>query len=471
MMRRAIFFLQLMLFRDIVCNDDMRIRKRELRATQEKAAKTSIVTYKKAEMTAKQIEDETRRIGQLCNCTVEHLQNVGAFVLSYRSANHLNASNLDLDHSKEVGGEDGIVTVFEEAATSQMTPNDPSFNSQWALANLANAADINAQSGWEEYLSDSNGGSENGPKVIVAVIDTGVDYNHPDLKNRMWVNPREISGNGLDDDNNGIIDDVYGADFTSGNAGDPMDRHGHGSHCAGIIAAEEDNSLGIAGVASFSQGKVKIMAVKGLNDGGSGSYSGLLKALNYAIGQGAKISSNSWGSTSSMSDSIEELWDNVLRNNVDHLFVTAAGNSNKFVNNNYKPMACGLNEPNLLCVASSTKTDEKSSFSNYGKDFVHVFAPGSAIFSTFLNNGYKNLSGTSMACPHVSGLAALIMTMSSNLTGKEVKELIEANVQNKTAYKDLVRSGGLIDVAKTIKSLKSKGTGIKFNNNCFKFTH
>jgi subtilisin family serine protease len=321
---------------------------------------------------------------------------------------------------------------------------------------LANNADINAQSGWTEYLSDSTGGNRNGPKVVVAVIDSGVDYNHPDLRNMMWVNPRETPGNGIDDDNNGIIDDVYGADFTNGNTGDPMDRNGHGTHCAGVIAAERDNSVGIAGVASVAEGKVKIMAVKGLGDDGTGSTSGLLKSLNYAIGQGAKISSNSWGSSFSMSNEVERLWGNVLRNNQDHLFVAAAGNDNDEISNNHKPMPCGLNQPNLLCVGNSNKNDRKSGTSNYGKDFVHVFAPGTEIYSTYPNNGYRTLSGTSMACPHASGLAALIMTMRSNLKGRDVKDLIEAKVQRKTIYKSRVSSGGLIDVENTLKSLNSK---------------
>ena len=119
-------------------------------------------------------------------------------------------------------------------------------------------------------------------------------------------------------------------------------------------------------------------------------------------------------------------------------------------------MCCGLNEPNLLCVASSPQADRKSSLSNYGKEYVHVFAPGSSVYSTEPNNQYGVKSGTSMACPHVSGLAALVMTMRSDLTGRDVRDLIEANVQKKTAYENLVSSGGLIDVAKTIRAVETK---------------
>ena len=131
-----------------------------------------------------------------------------------------------------------------------------------------------------------------------------------------------------------------------------------------IIAATPNNGEGIAGVASFTQGKVKIMALKGLRDSGSGTLSGLLSCLNYAIDKGAKISSNSWGGGGGIGSGTERIWDNVLRNNPDHLFVAAAGNSDRFIDGtSYKPMTCGLKEPNLLCVASSTRTGNKSGFS------------------------------------------------------------------------------------------------------------
>merc|ERR1711899_437478 len=200
----------------------------------------------------------------------------------------------------------------------------------------------------------------------------------------------------------------------------------------------------------------KIMALKGLSDSGGGTISGLLACLNYAIDKGAKISSNSWGGGGVISDSLEQMWDAVLKNNLDHLFVAAAGNDNKFIDGvSFKPMTCGLNEPNLLCVASSTRNDARSSFSNYGKDYVHVFAPGSSILSCLPNNRYASWSGTSMACPQVSGLAALIMTMRDGMSAPEIRQVIEKNVQKKSQYAELVSSGGLIDVGATIKALKS----------------
>lgn len=415
-------------------------------------------------MTEKEIMEEFSRIKRECDCWVKHLPFVGASILSYHNKHKLRSNVVRVNRAKEVMIEDEVFQIFGESLQSTRTPNDPSFQEQWALRNLPNEADINAQEGWAEYLSDPVGGSPNEPKVIVAVIDTGVDYNHPELRNMMWTNPGEVAGNGIDDDLNGIVDDIYGADFTSNNPkGDPMDRHSHGTHCAGIIGAQENNGEGIAGVASFTQNKVKMMAVKGLDDRGSGTASGLLASLNYAIAHGARISSNSWGSRRSISNQTEEMWDNVLQNNLDHLFVAAAGNDNRELNENYTPMACGLNEPNLLCVASSSQSDGRSSFSNYGSQYVHVVAPGSNIYSTEPNNGYGRKSGTSMACPHVSGLAALIMSMRGDIKGEKLKQIIEANVQNKEVYDGVVSSGGLIDVGKTIQALKPKGR--YFSNN------
>merc|ERR1711963_454417 len=429
---------------------------------EEKLSRTSIIVYDKFQMSDEDTDAEISRIIEKCNelgcpCEVTKLGKVGVLEVTWTCINHPSVHELGLDSTKEIGAEDEFFELNDS-----LFPNDPRISDQWAFKDLDNNADINIGEGWEEYLSDAQGGDPNGPSVVVAVIDTGVDYNHPDLKDVMWTNPGEIAGDGIDNDGNGIIDDVYGADFTQtiAGTGDPIDRHGHGSHCSGIIAASPNNGEGIAGVASFTQGKVKIMALKGLSDSGGGSISGLLACLNYAIEKGAKISSNSWGGGSSISAGLERMWDAVLRNNLDHLFIAAAGNSNGFIDgDNYKPMTCGLDEPNLLCVGSSTRSDSRSGFSNYGKDYVHVFAPGSSILSCLPNNRYASWSGTSMACPQVSGLAALIMTMRDGMSAEEVRKVIEENVQKKDQYKDLVSTGGLIDVGATIKALKSGNPG------------
>ena len=200
------------------------------------------------------------------------------------------------------------------------------------------------------------------------------------------------------------------------------------------------------------------MALKAFPDTGSASLSGLLACLNYAIEHGAKISSNSWGASASV-DYIEAVWDAVLRNNLDHLFVASAGNENKLINDDYRKITCGLKEPNLLCVAASTVNDgrwydNRWSGSNYGPEYVHVFAPGSNILSTIPNGRYAYYTGTSMACPMVSGLAALIMSMRDGMSAQDVRRVIEANVRVKAEYSTYVSTSGLIDVGATIKALK-----------------
>ena len=430
----------------------------DLEMREEQASKTSIIAYKKSQMSADEVAQEVTRIENKCqelgnSCHVTKLSSIGVLEVEWEKPGHPHVDALIEDSSKETGAEDEVVEAYD-------LPSDPHFSDQWALQDLENGADINIEEGWDEYRSDAEGGSANGPSVIVAVIDTGVDYTHPDLADVMWVNPNEIAGNGVDDDENGVVDDVYGADFVThgvGGYGDPIDRHSHGTHCAGIVAAQENNDQGIAGVASFTQGKVKIMAVKGLSDSGSGTTSGLLACLNYAVANGAKISSNSYGG-GSMSQSMETVWSNVMRENLDHIYIAAAGNSGQLIDDDHRTSQCVINEPNVVCVASSTKDDAKSSFSNYGHGYVHVFAPGSSIVSTTPisnTNGYGTKSGTSMACPMVSGIAALMYTMRQDLTGFEVRDYLEANVQLKSQYTGLVSSGGLVDVGATIKALKA----------------
>ena len=434
---------------------DIEVREADVAFRMAKTEKTSIIVYDKHQMSEEEVAAEIDRIVSKCEelecpCEVRKLCKIGVLEVIWSCDPHPAVNDLELDGTKETGAEDQLV---ELADTNSPPPTDPRFSDLWALQDLSNNADINIAEGWAEYLSDAQGGSASGPSVIVAVIDTGIDYTHPDLKDVMWTNPDEIAGDGIDNDGNGVVDDVYGADYTgSSPSGDPIDRHSHGTHCAGIIAAEPNNEEGIAGVASYHQGKVKLMALKGLSDSGGGTISGLLSCLNYAVDKGAKISSNSWGGGTV--NGIEAVWDAVLRNNLDHLFVAAAGNRDMEINDCYKSMTCGLKEPNLLCVASSTKNDERSYFSNYGKDYVHVFAPGSDILSSIPNKKYATYSGTSMACPQVSGLAALIMTMRDNMSAHEVRQLIEANVRVKSEYASFVSSGGLIDVGATIKALK-----------------
>lgn len=306
--------------------------------------------------------------------------------------------------------------------TINRAPNDPKYGQLWGLKNIGQldserkagvaGTDIGAEEAW-----DITTGSKD---VIVAVIDTGVDYNHPDLKDNMWTNDAELNGKpGVDDDGNGIVDDIYGANFESSNpTGSPMDDHGHGSHCSGTIGATGNDGKGIVGVAW----NVRIMGIKFLSASGSGSLEGALKGIDYATKMGARILSNSWGGggySETLKQAIER------SNAAGALFVAAAGNESN--NNDANPTyPATYDVPNVLSVAAVDNRGQIASFSNYGKNKVHVGAPGVNVYSSIINGGYDSWSGTSMATPHVSGVAVLLASNEPGLTNIEMKQRIIA---------------------------------------------
>ena len=293
--------------------------------------------------------------------------------------------------------------------TINLTPNDPSYSQLWGLHNIGQTggtqdADIDAPEAW-----DINTGSGN---VVVAVIDSGVDYTHPDLAANIWVNSGEIAGNGIDDDGNGFIDDINGYDFINNDA-DPMDDNSHGTHVSGTIAAVGNNALGVVGVSW----NAKIMGLKFLGANGSGSTAGAIQAVLYAANNGANIINASWGGggfSQSLSDAI------TTANNAGVLFVAAAGNANS--NNDLSPFyPASYTAPNVISVASTTSTDGRSGFSNYGATTVDLGAPGSSIYSTTPGNTYGFKSGTSMASPHVAGAAAVVLAANPGFTVAQLK--------------------------------------------------
>jgi len=277
--------------------------------------------------------------------------------------------------------------------TSAVVPNDEYYSYQWNLPK------IGAAQAWEI----TTGGS-----VVIAILDTGVELEHPDLRAKIWTNPDENPCNGIDDDRNGKVDDVHGWDFVNDD-NDPQDDHGKGTHVAGIAAAESDNEEGIAGV---SWGAM-IMPVKVLNSDAWGYYSDIVEGIYYAADEGAKVINMSlWGHEDSA----------LLKEAVSYahakgcVLVAAVGDGGG-------PVGYPARYPEVLAVAATDGRDQRAPFSNYGGE-VDVVAPGAGILSTLWGNYYW-WTGTSQAAPHVAGLAALIWSVNPHLTPDEVEGIIE----------------------------------------------
>jgi subtilisin family serine protease len=300
----------------------------------------------------------------------------------------------------------------------RQVPDDEGFSEGflWGLYNTgqsggATGADIHAPQAW-----DVTTGSQD---VVVAVLDTGADVTHPDLAANVWTNPGEIPGNGIDDDHNGFVDDVHGYDFVH-NSGDPADDAGHGTHVAGVIGAVGNNGRGVAGVSWH----VRIMDLKIMDASGSSSMSDAIRALNYAVAMGARVSNNSWSGW----DHDPAFYD-ALRNGRDHghLFVAAAGNDNR--DNDLSPGSVECDRlDNVISVAATDAHDAMASFSNWGATSVDLAAPGVAIMSTLPGGQYGTESGTSMAAPYVTGAAALLWAADPSLTAAEVKQRLLGGV-------------------------------------------
>ena len=292
------------------------------------------------------------------------------------------------------------------------TPNDPRFAELYGMRNTGQTggtagADIRATSAWDVFTGD--------PNLKIGVIDTGVDYTHPDLVDNVWTNPGEIPGNGIDDDNNGYVDDVHGYDFVH-NDGDPMDDHYHGTHCSGTIAGEGNNGIGVTGV----NWHAKIVGIKFLDASGSGSTDAAIAGIQYAVAVGVRLTSNSWGGggfSQSLLDAIN------AAGAAGQLFVAAAGNSG--LDTDASPSyPASYTSPYIISVAATNHNDQLASFSNFGLTSVDLAAPGVDILSCQPGGGYQLLSGTSMATPHVAGACGLVWGRLPGATNLQIKQLI-----------------------------------------------
>ncbi|OGP04973.1 MAG: hypothetical protein A2Z91_02500 [Deltaproteobacteria bacterium GWA2_38_16] len=307
------------------------------------------------------------------------------------------------------------------------TPNpfgDPFFDRSYGISL------IGSPKAWEQFTTGSR-------EIVVGVIDTGIDYTHEDLAANIWKNPKEIEGNGIDDDNNGFVDDIYGWNFV-GNNNNPFDDNRHGTHVSGTIGALAGNGLGTIGVSP----KVSLMACKFLSKDGWGSIDAAIRSISYAVMNGAKVLNNSWGG-GGYSQALLDAIKTAERAGV--LFVAAAGNSN--ADNDKNPMyPASYDAANIVSVAATDYLDQRASFSSYGKTTVDLAAPGVAVFSTVPNNLYGNLSGTSMATPHVAGAAALIWAYKPALSMYDLKDLIFKTVDPVDSMKDITVTGGRLNV-------------------------
>ena len=314
--------------------------------------------------------------------------------------------------------------------TSFAAPNDTYYGSLWGLTA------ISASAAWSAYGPGTD-------TVVVADIDTGVDYTHPDLAGNMWTNPGEIAANGVDDDHNGYVDDVHGIDAAN-NDGDPADDHWHGTHTAGTFGAISDNAYGVTGVA----GRVKVLACKFLTPGNGGTDGDAIECFNYVIamkqrGVNVRVTSNSWGALrggyfpSALKNAID------AAGNAGIVNVFAAGNDG--VNTDATPYdPASFTSDSIVSVAASDPGDARAGWSNYGAASVDLAAPGVDILSTY-PGGFAWASGTSMATPHVAGVAALLLAQRPSLSVAGVKSALMSGVDALPQWAGVVASGGRLN--------------------------
>lgn len=326
-------------------------------------------------------------------------------------------------------------------------PNDTDFGKLWGMKNTGQAdksgqvgtpgSDINVVPLWQKGFV----GSKN---IVVAIIDTGVDWNHPDLMPNLYTNSAEIDGDGKDNDGNGFVDDIRGWNFASNNK-NSTDDNGHGSHCAGTIGGAGNNGMGVAGV----NWDVTIMPIKFLSADGSGSLKGAVESINYATKMKVNVMSNSWGGggySESMKVAIEKARDAGI------LFVAAAGNESN--DNDAAPTYPATYQvENVLSVAATDNKDQIASFSNYGKGKVHVAAPGVRIYSSVKGGGYDTFSGTSMACPHVAGISALMLSIHPEWTFTELKDRLIRTSDPVSGLKRKVLAKGRVNAFNAVNGI------------------
>jgi len=346
----------------------------------------------------------------------------------------------------KLSDEQGIHCEEDGVVKAAIAPNEPAgeikavWNDIYESSQTEHAL-LGVRDLWLKGITGSDG-------VIVAIIDSGIDKTHSDLKDNMWVNTGEIPDNGIDDDGNGFVDDVNGWNFLFDN-NELYDDYSHGTHIAGIIGARGNNNIGVAGIAWAP----KLMGLKFMDSNGVGRLSNALKALNYAVANGATLSNNSWGcdgcDTPALYNAIQ------AAGAKNHLFIASAGNDGENVDSaavSGDPVVpCGFDLSNIICVASSNVQDNAlSKFSNFGAKSVHLSAPGEMILSTLPGDEYGYKSGTSMATPVVTGIAVLLRSQHPDITAAQIKDHILQTVTEKTFLEGMVATAGRVQADKAV---------------------
>jgi subtilisin family serine protease/subtilisin-like proprotein convertase family protein len=349
----------------------------------------------------------------------------------------------------------------------QRTPNDPGFTQQWGSNNTGQTiqgtvgtggADVDAQRAW-----DRTTGSD---RVVIAVLDTGVETTHEDLAANIWRNPREIPFNGIDDDNNGYADDISGYDFASGDGttfatdNDPTDTDGHGTAVAGVIGAVGGNAIGVAGVAW----RVNILPVKIFPEGGgNASQLSIAAAYDYVItlknaGVNIVAINASYGglSDSTVFDPAEESEVQSVTN-AGILFIAAAGNESTDNDGAIRGYPASYPNPDIISVAATTNRDLLAGFSNFGRTTVDLGAPGEGIWTTTIGNTYTFIDGTSFAAPYTTGVVALMAAARPGITKAELRNTLLANVDPVIALNGRTLTGGRLNADRAVSAIATPG--------------
>lgn len=327
----------------------------------------------------------------------------------------------------------------QQTGSSEILPNDPDFKKSWGIQNNGQpdgwghpgrvGVDVGVARAWT--IQRGNQG------LIVATIDSGINYQHPDMRNNIWTNLAEANGRaGFDDDNNGFIDDIHGYDFVNSD-GDPLDDHGHGTHVASIIGARGNNQFGMVGI----NWEVSLMPIKFASKEGKGTLELGIRAIQYATQMGAKIINNSWGGPG-YSEILSRVVEEANKKNI--LFVAAAGNTGCDNDSEGPIYPASLKNENVISVAAFDQQGQLWNNSCYGATSVHFGAPGVEVWGLW-GNDYRLKSGSSMAAPHVSGVAALLWANEPSLTVKEVKDRLLRTAKPLGTLSEKTITGATVD--------------------------